>query len=134
MAATVRRVTAFRVTLGDRVGAMADVLAAARNAGIDLQSVAGYVCGSEGVILAVPKDLQKSRPAAVSAPWALGEQDVFLVEGDDERGALCGIAEKLAAAKVSIQAAYAVAVESRFGAVIAVAPEDVDRAAEALGV
>ena len=134
MAAAVRRVTAFKVTLGDRVGALADVLAAARNAGIDLQSIAGYVCGAEGVILAVPKDLHKARPASVGAPWAIGEQDVFLVEGDDERGALCGVTEKLAAAGVGIQAAYAVAVESRFGAVIAVAPADVDRAAEALGV
>jgi len=134
MAATVRRVTAFRVTVGDRVGAMADVLAAARNAGIDLQSLAGYVCGTEGVILAVPKDLHKARPVAAGAPWALGEQDVFLVEGDDERGALCGVTEKLAAAQISLQAAYAVAVEGRFGAVIAVAPEDVDAAAKALGL
>lgn len=134
MAATVRRVTAFRVTLGDRVGALAEVLAAARNAGIDLQSVAGYVCGSEGVILAVPIDLQKARPAAVGAPWAIGEQEVFLVEGDDERGALCGVTERLAAAGVGIQASYAVAIAGKFGAVIAVASEDVDKAAAALGV
>ncbi len=134
MAATVRRVTAFKVTLGDRVGALADVLAAARNAGIDLQSVAGYVCGAEGVILAVPKDLHKARPASAGAPWAIGEQDVFLVEGDDERGALCGVTEKLAAAGIGIHAAYAVAVEGRFGAVITVAPADVDKAAKALGV
>jgi hypothetical protein len=134
MSATVSRVTAFRVTLGDRVGALAEVLAAARNAGIDLQSVAGYVCGGEGVILAVPTDLHKARPAAVGAPWAIGEQDVFLLEGDDERGALCGVVEKLAAAGVGIQACYAVAVAGKFGAVIAVAPEDIDKAAAALGV
>ena len=134
MAATVSRVTALRVTLGDRAGALADVLAAARNAGIDLQSVAGYVCGSEGVILAVPTNLHKARPAALGAPWAVGEQDVFLVEGDDQRGALCGVTEKLAAAGIGIQASYAVAVGGKFGAVIAVAPEDVDKAAKALGV
>ena len=134
MAAAVRRVTAFRITLGDRVGALAEVLAAARNAGIDLQSVAGYVCGGEGVILAVPIDLQKARPAALGAPWAIGEQDVFLLEGDDERGALCGVAGKLAAAGVGVQASYAVAVAGKFGAVIAVAPDDVDKAAKALGV
>ncbi|MBM3498326.1 MAG: hypothetical protein FJX74_06605 [Armatimonadetes bacterium] len=134
MAATVRRVTAFRVTLGDRVGALADVLAAARNAGIDLQSVAGYVCGAEGVILAVPRDLNRARPASVGAPWALGEQDVFLMEGDDERGALVSVTEKLAVAGIGIQAAYAVAVEDHFAAVIAVDPADVDRAAAALGV
>jgi hypothetical protein len=133
MSATVRRVTAFKVTLGDRVGIMADVLAAARNAGIDLQSVVGYVCGSEGVILAVPRDLNRARPAAVGAPWAIGEQDVFLIEGDDERGALCSVTEKLASAGVGIQATYAVAVEGHFAAVIAVAPADLDRAASALG-
>jgi len=71
MAAKVSRATAFRVTLGDRVGALAEVLAAARNAGIDLQSVAGYVSGGEGVILAVPADLLKARPAASVAPAAL---------------------------------------------------------------
>jgi hypothetical protein len=134
MAATVRRVTAFKVTLGDRVGVLADVLAAARNAGIDMQSVAGYVCGAEGVILAIPRDLQKARPASLGAPWAIGEQDVFLVEGDDERGALCSVTEKLAAAGIGIEAAYAVAVDRRFGAVIAVAPADVEKAAAALGV
>lgn len=132
MAATVRRVTAFKVTLGDRVGALAEVLAAARNAGIDLQSLAGYVCGSEGVILAVPTDLLKARPAAAGAPWAIGEQDVFLVEGDDERGALCGVTEKLANAGISIQAAYAVAIAGKFGAVIAVGPDDVEKAATVL--
>jgi len=134
MSATIRRVTAFKVTLGDRVGALAEVLAAARNAGIDLQSVAGYVCGTEGVILAVPTNLHKARPATAGAPWAIGEQDVFLLEGDDERGALCGVTEKLAAAGVGVQASYAVAVAGKFGAVIAVAPGDVDKAAKALGV
>jgi len=134
MAAKVSRATAFRVTLGDRVGALAEVLAAARNAGIDLQSVAGYVSGGEGVILAVPADLLKARPAASVAPWAVGEQEVFLIEGDDERGALCGVTEKLALAGISIQASYAVAVAGKFGAVIAVAPEDVEQAAAALGV
>jgi hypothetical protein len=134
MTAKVSRVTAFRVTLGDRVGALAEVLAAARNAGIDLQSVAGYVCGDQGIILAVPADLQKARPAAMGAPWAIGEQDVFLIQGDDERGALCGVTEKLAAAGIGIQGAYAVAVGGKLGAAVAVAPEELDKAAKALGV
>jgi hypothetical protein len=134
MATTIRRAKAFRLTLGDRVGALTEVLAGARNAGIDLQSVVGYVCGGQGVILAVPRDLPKARPAASSAPWAIGERDVFLIEGDDERGALCGITEKLAAAKVSIETTHAVVVGRKFGAIVAVPADQVDRAAAALGV
>jgi hypothetical protein len=134
MAQTVQRVTALKVTVGDRVGALAEVVAQARDAGLDFRSVTALAAGGQGVIMAVPTDLQAARQAAAGGPYAITEQDVFWVEGDDERGALAPAADKLAAAGISVTAVHAAAVEGRFAAVFYVAPEDVEKAAAALGV
>ncbi|MGQ9731211.1 MAG: hypothetical protein ACUVX8_08030 [Candidatus Zipacnadales bacterium] len=134
MATIIRRMPALKVTIGDRIGALADVLAAARNAGIDLISIDGYVDGGQGVILGIPANIAAARPAVVGAPFAIAEQEVLWIEGEDRRGALCEITEKLAQAGIYIEAAHAIAIEGKFGAVLCVASKDIDRAAELLGV
>jgi hypothetical protein len=134
MAQTVKRVTALRVSGQDRVGLLSEVVGDARDAGLDFRSVAAVAVEGEGTMIAVPKDLAAARQAAAGAPYPITEQDVFWVEGDDEPGALAPVAGKLAGAGINIQAVHASAVEGKFAAVFYVAPEDVDKAAEALGV
>ena len=134
MAQTVKRVTALRVAGPDRVGLLAEIVAQAGEAGLDFRSVAAVAMEGQGVLFAVPTDLVAARQAAAGAPYAIAEEDVFWVEGNDERGALAPVADKLAAAGINIRAVHASAVGGKFAAVFYVAPEDVAKATEALGV
>ncbi len=134
MAQTVKRVTALRLSVGDRVGVLAEIVGQARDAGLDFRSVGAHAAGGQGIIFAVPTDLAAARQAVAGAPYAITEQDVFWVEGDDEPGALSPVADRLAAAGVSVRAVQASATEGTFTAVFYVGPEDVQKAAEALGV
>jgi len=134
MAQTVKRVTALRVSGQDRVGLLSQIVADARDAGLDFRSVAAVAVEGQGTLIAVPTDLTAARQAAADAPYAIDEQDVFWVEGDDQPGALGPVADKLASAGVNIQAVHASALGGKFAAVFYVAPEDVDKAAKALGV
>ncbi|HJN18795.1 MAG TPA: hypothetical protein QGH10_25045 [Armatimonadota bacterium] len=116
------------------MGALAQVLEECRNHGIDLGSVAAYSADGQAVMVGVPKNFGMASQLASMAPQPVKTVDAFRVEGDDERGALCGVMNKLAAAGISATTVHAAAIEGKFAGVVYVAPEDVDKAAEALGL
>ena len=128
------RVKALCIRGQDRVGALAQALEEARNHGIDLHSIAAFASEGQAVMLGVPKNFGLALQIAGMATTPIEQVEAFQVEGDDERGALCGVMNKLAAAGVSATAVHAAAIEGKFAGVIYVAPEDVEAAAEALGV
>ena len=60
---------------------------------------------------------------------------MFLISGEDRPGAVAGLYEKLAAAKINVTATDAVcAGMGRYGAILWVKPRDVKKAAKVLGV
>ncbi len=134
MAQTVSRVTALEGKVDDRPGMLAKVLAEARDAGIDFKSIVAWTKHGKGVMCAVPVNLQTALSALAGTPYCVEQVELLWVEGDDERGALVGVAEKIAAAGINIEAIHVSAVAGKYSGTISLRPEDLNRAAEALGI
>jgi hypothetical protein len=84
----------------------------------------------------VPGDARAFLRAARAAKLRLSRRKrALLVEGDDRAGALAGVLDAIAAARVNVTAVTGVrAGRGRFGAILWVKPRDVRRAAKALRV
>jgi hypothetical protein len=136
MADSVRKVRYFYVMVPNRAGAGAAVLARLREAGVDLVAYSGFpASGGKAQIDLVTDDIAGLRRAAKSSGWRLSAaKKGFLVQGDDRMGAVHRHLAKLAAAKVSVVAADAVAAgKGRYGMILWVKAKDYARAARALG-
>jgi hypothetical protein len=132
---SIRRVQYFYVMAPDKAGEGARALQTLKEAGINLLAFSGFPVGKRAQLDFVPEDPAAFRAVARRAKWKLvGPKVGFLVEGEDQPGAMAGILGKLAAAKINVIASDAVcAGGGRFGAILWVAPRDVNRAAKALG-
>ncbi len=135
MAEQVRRVQYFYITAPDRPGEGARALETLRAASVNLLAFSGFPAGRRAQLDFVPEDPAAFRAAARKAGWKLtGPKTTFLIEGDDRTGVMADLLAKLAAAKVNVTASDAVvAGAGRFGAILWVAPRDVNRVARLLG-
>ncbi len=135
MADNVSRVDYFYTQVPDRPGEGARALRTLRDAGVNLLAYSGFPEGRRAQLDFVPDDATAFRQAAKKAGWKVtGPKRAFLVQGDDRRGAVADIVGKLADAKINIVAVDAAcAGAGRYGAIVWVAPRDVNRAAKVLG-
>jgi len=135
MADDVRRVEHYTIEIEDKAGSGARMLASLRDNNVDLIAVWGYP-GAEGKARfeIVPKDADGFAAAAKAAGLEAGTPTTaFCVAGSDRVGAIAEKLEALARANVSAVAAHAVSDgQGHFGAIIYVAPADLQRAATAL--
>lgn len=137
MAHRIRRVEYFHVTVPDRPGEAFRFLSALAEAGQNLLAFTAIPVGLFQTQLTIfPDDPVGLQAESVRLGLTLdGPYGALLVQGQDTPGALVGVHERLYQADVNVYAANAVAGEGgEYGYVIYVRPEDVDRAAEALGV
>ncbi len=136
MADRVSRIHYLYLTVPNRAGQGAKVLAELKTAGVSLLAYSGFPggAGKAQLDLAV-EDPGEVRRVAKSKGWSLSEvKKAFLVQGDDKVGAVCRHIEKLAAAGISVTAADAVAAGAgRYGMILWVKAKDHNRAARALG-
>ena len=132
---TIRTVDYFYVTVPDKPGEGARVLAALRHAGVSLLAYSGVPAGRRSQLDFVPADAAAFRAAARSLKLKVtGPKRAFLVEGEDRVGAAADILGKLAGARINVTAMDAVcAGAGRWGAILWVAPKDVKKAAALLG-
>jgi hypothetical protein len=136
MADTVRGVPYHYVTVPDAPGEGQQVLSALRDRGVNLLAFLGFPAeGSRTQLDLVTEDPDALRAAAAEAGLTLSEaKHAFLVQGEDRAGAVADTTAKLAEANVNVTAAAAVAAGSgTFGMIVWVAPDDYDKAAQALG-
>ncbi len=135
MADTIRRVEYFYVMAPQKPGVGAALLGELRQAGVNLLAFSGFPSGRGAQIDFVPEDPKVFREVARRAKWKLvGPKRAFLVAGDDRPGVVAELMERLAGAKINVTAIDAVcAGAGRYGAILWVAPRDVNRAARALG-
>jgi len=135
MADTISKIENYTVSLPDRPGEGAKVLAALREGGADLTAVWGYPLGpGDARLELLPKSGSALRKAAKKAGLTLsGKRTAFLVQGKDKPGVVAAHLAKLGAAGINVHAVQAVCAGSgRYGAVIFVAPGDLAKAAKAL--
>ena len=135
MADTVQRVEYFSIEVPDKPGEAFRVLQALVSAGINLLACKGHQVGGRAQIDVVPDDT-----AAFNATAAKAGLDVkaaksgFLIQGEDRAGALVQNLHKLAGAGINVTGIDAMSAGAgRWGAIVWVKPEDVSRAATALG-
>ena len=137
MAYSIRRVDYFYTTVIDQPGESFKLLSLLGELGVDLLAFTAVPTGMVQTQLTIfPADTLKLQSEARKANLELeGPHHAFFVQGDDSLGALTPVHHKLYEADVNVYASNATADgEGSYGYVIYVRPEDVDRAAEALGI
>jgi hypothetical protein len=137
MAYAIRRVDYFHTTARDQPGEAYKLLSQLAELGLNLVAFTAVPVGPTHTQLTLfPEDTGKMRSAGQRAGMSLdGPYAAFLVQGDDELGALAGIHESLYRANVNVYASSGVTDgRGTFGYIIYVRPEDYGRAAAALGI
>ena len=133
----IRRIDYYYVTVPDKPGEAARVLAALRGAGINLLGVSAFPHGARRSQLdLIPEDSAAFTKAAKSARLKLSKKKSgFLIQGDDRPGAIAEITSKLADARVNVTSVQAFSAGSgRYGGMLWVKPPEMRKAAKALGV
>jgi len=131
----ITKATYLSAEVEDRVGVLAQATEAIAAAGINLEALMGWPTGTgRATLAAIPDDPAKLKSLAAQHGIALKEGTVFLVRGDDRPGALVDVTKKIAAAGINLQSTVALSVAGKFAAALTVAPGDVERVSELLGV
>lgn len=134
----ITRVDYYTGAIPNSAGEGSKVLCALQEAGISLAGFLGYrkTAKTAEVILIVAEKAPSPAKAVKKAGLVLGKKfKAFLVTGEDRVGALLEAAEKLAAAGINVVSTHAVvAGAGRYGALVAVDPKDLRKAAKALGI
>jgi hypothetical protein len=135
MADTVQRVEYFSIEVPDKPGEAFRVLQALVSAGINLLACRGHQVGGRAQIEVVPDDTAAFNATAAKAGLdAKAAKSGFLIQGEDRAGALAQNLHKLAGAGINVTGIDAMSAGAgRWGAIVWVKPEDVSRAATALG-
>ena len=135
MPSTIRKVSYAYVTVVNKSGEAARILEALRDAGANLLGLSGFPQGrNRAQVDIVSDDIDRVMAAAKRHKWKLSRtKRAFLAQGTDEVGAALPPLARLAAAKINVIAADAVAAgERRFAMLFWVAPRDYNRAAKLL--
>ena len=135
MPTTIRKVSYAYVTVVNKSGEAARILEALRDAGANLLAFSGFPQGrNRAQVDIVTDDIDRVMAAAKRHKWKLSRtKRAFLAQGTDEVGAALPPLARLAAAKINVIAADAVAAgERRFAMLFWVAPRDYNRAAKVI--
>jgi len=135
MSQHIRRAQYFYCSIEDQPGEAYKVLAELARLGVNLVAITAVPTGPARTQLTLfPDDGARLQDAADNARLELdGPHPAFLVQGDDELGALASVHQKLYEARVNVYASSGVADgRGSYGYVIYVRPDDFDRATAAL--
>ncbi len=137
MAMSIRRAEYFYTTVRDEPGEAYKLLSRLAELRIDLLAFTAIPVGPMHTQLTLfPEDALRLRSEAEKTGLVLdGPHPAFLVQDDDELGALAGIHVKLYEARINVYASTGVT-DGRgcFGYVLYIRPEDYESAVTALGV
>ncbi len=137
MAAVIRRVQYYNATVKARPGEAYRLLSRLATAGVNLLAFSAIPMGPAHTQLVLfPEDGERFARSAGNTGLVLTDpQRAFLIQGDDELGALAEIHRKLYDASINPYASTGVT-DGRggFGYVVYVRPEEFEGAARALGV
>jgi hypothetical protein len=135
MADRVRTVNYCSMTIPGRAGQGTKVLTALEEAGVSLIALSGYPTkGGKAQFDLMAQSLTGIRKVARREGWQLSAtRKGFVVQGDDQVGAVNRHIRKLADERINVVAADAVAAgKGRYGMILWVRPKDYARAARTL--
>ena len=117
------------IELDDKVGSVAAAAEAIDKAGVNIESICGFVVGGKGVGHVLVADPGKARQALQSAGARVtGEQDVLVLDIEDKPGSLGKLTRKIADAGVNLNAVY-LATKTR----VVIGAPDIEKARAAAG-
>jgi hypothetical protein len=131
--AKAKRVAYLKAKIEDKPGALLALAKDLKAKNLGLMALKGIGQSGQGEILAIAKTPDKLRDAWKTSGTLTDEGIALFVSGTDKTGALIAGLEAIAKAGVNIVATEALAIGGKFGAMIWVAPEDLDKTAQALG-
>jgi hypothetical protein len=131
--AKAKRVAYFKAQIEDKPGALLALTKDLKAKNLGLVALKGVGQAGQGDILVIAKDPDKLRDAWKASGTLAEEGVAFFVSGEDKTGALITSLDALAKVGVNIVATEAIAATGKFGVVLWVSPEDLDKAAQALG-
>ena len=134
MSEKLRKVDYFYTMVPNTAGKGAKIMSRLAAEGVNLLAFSGFPSGKKAQLDLVPEDSVKLRRAAKRLGLKLSAKKTgFLVRGDDRVGAMTGILDKLAGAKINVTAVDAVtAGGGRYAAILWVKPKSVAKAAKLL--
>jgi len=135
MTDSIRKVDYFYTTVPNTAGQGSAILAALAAEGVNLLAFSGFPSGKRAQLDLVPEDSAALKRAAKKLKLKLSvRKSGFLVQGDDRVGAMTGVLDALAKAKISVTACDAVSAgDGRYGAIFWVKPAAVAKASKAIG-
>ncbi|HKY60505.1 MAG TPA: hypothetical protein VJP59_05780 [Gemmatimonadota bacterium] len=134
MADRVRKVDYYYTTIANRAGQGARLLDSFRDEDVNFLAIHAFPAGSTAQVDFFPEDPRAFLRAAKKAGIKVSpRRTAFLVQGKDRVGAMARILEKLGDAKINVTATDGIAVGDRFGMLVWVRPDNVNRAARVLG-
>jgi hypothetical protein len=136
MAETVRKIDYYYVSAPDKPGEAARALSLLHQAGVNLVAFSGFPQGARKSQLDfVPLDSASFVKAARKAGLKVSKKKTgFLIQGEDQPGAVAQLLGKLSAAGINITSVQAVAAGAGvYGGLLWVKAADVRKAARALG-
>jgi hypothetical protein len=135
MADLIRTAQYFKVTIADKSGTLAHMLAPLDEAGVNLLAVHAFPRNRRTQVDVVPENPAVFKETAKSLKWKMqGPKVCFLVEGDDRPGALVELTGQIGSAKINLTAVTGItAGQGRFGAILWVKTKDMKKAAKLLG-
>lgn len=133
--AKAQRVAFLKCTLADTPGSLLSLASDLKMKKVGLLGLSGSSGqpGNSDVYLIV-KDAEKIRNALKASGMQFEEGTGFYLKGEDKTGALVSTLDALAKANVNLTGGCALAASGNYGLFLRVAPADLQRAAQALGV
>ena len=116
--AKAKRVTYFKAKVEDKPGALVALLKNLKAKNIGLVSLKGVGQGEQGDILVIAKNPDDLRNEWKASGALVEEGTAFFISGADKTGALLASLEAIAKAGVNVVATEAIAVGTRYGAIL----------------
>ena len=137
MANIVRRIEYYYTVVPNRAGVGANVFNALKAGGVNLIALNGFPTSSRRAQLVF---VPSGRDAFVAAAHKegiklVGPKVAFLIQGEDQVGAVADVVSKQGQARINVTAMQAIAAGAgRYGAILWFRPRNISKAAQALGV
>jgi hypothetical protein len=133
----IRRIDYYYLSVPDKPGEGARILAALQEAGVNLIGISAFPHGARRSQLdLIPEDSVTFAKAAKTARLKLSaKKSGFLIQGEDRPGAVADVVKRLAEANINVTSVQVFCAGSgRYGGMLWVKAPDLRKAAKALGI